>query len=460
MKAWQYELEKRKNAEPVPLSNAEEGWSGFAEMMEERENLLAMFWQSQVPGSKAPEALFIEMIQAWSNRGYDVSTAEKYIEEGLDALAEGRMRELEIISARIMKELREAPVDDDHSYWRYENPTNWDGIRAAMNAEDDPEKIKPGKEKLERKILAGWQGQIAGGAYGTALEGYTGETLEEYYGDKLNYYVSEPDTYNDDITFQIAFLKALSENGSKLEADHIADKWLELIPFGWSAEYFALENLKRGLYPPLSGSFNNFFSEWIGAQMRTMICGFTAPGDPLKAAYYAYLDSSVSHEKNGIYGGIHSAVMTSLAFNYDNTREIVYRAKDYIPAGSEFNHYFKLVLKSCENHQNAAESWNHIKDEFKKYNWIHTYPNMAAVVTALYYSENSFDRALRILAGCGLDVDCNAGEVGSIMGVMNPELITEKWTDPFAGKLKTYLPGYEELTITGLANWTVEAQIF
>jgi hypothetical protein len=37
MKAWQYEYEKRKKARPVNLEDAEDGWTGFAEMMAERE---------------------------------------------------------------------------------------------------------------------------------------------------------------------------------------------------------------------------------------------------------------------------------------------------------------------------------------------------------------------------------------------------------------------------------------
>jgi ADP-ribosylglycohydrolase len=463
MKAWQYEYEKRKKARPVDLEDAEDGWSGFAEMMAEREELLKNFWDSKVPGSKAPEALYIEMIQAWSNRGYDVSEAEKYIEKGLKALEEDDMRELEIISSRIMRELNNAEKLDDHSYWNFENPSEWDDIRSSMsldnnynfNSELENNKYITDKDKLYDKILKGWQAQIVGGAYGTALEGYTGEVLNDYYGEKLNYYVAEPETYNDDITFEIAFLKALKENKTNLKAEHIADKWLELIPFGWSAEYFALENLRRGIYPPASGNFNNYFSEWIGAQMRTMVCGFAAPAQPLKAAYYAYLDSSVSHCKNGIYGGIHGAVMTSLAFKLDNAREILKESMKFIPKKSEFYYYLKMAFNRCENSKTAESAWKNIKNEFKKYNWIHTYPNMAAVVIALYFSEDKIDKAFRILANCGYDVDCNAGEVGSILGVLDNHEIDSKWLEPIGGKLKTYLPGYEEIQISELADWTL-----
>lgn len=464
MKAWQYEYEKRNKARPVNLEDAEEGWSGFAEMMEARDQLLKVFWDSKVPGSKAPEALYIEMIQAWSNRGYDVSEAEKYIEDGLKALRDGNMRELEIISSRIMRELNRAEKIPGHSYWNFENPDNWEDIRSSMTAGNDynleedlaSDEYNYDQNILSDKILKGWQAQIVGGAYGTALEGYTGEALNNYYGDKLNYYVAEPETYNDDITFEIAFLKAMRENKVDLKAEHIADKWLELIPFAWSAEYFALENLKRGIYPPDSGNFNNYFSEWIGAQMRTMVCGFAAPGQPLKAAYYAYLDSSVSHSKNGIYGGIHSAVMTSLAFELENAREIIKESMKFIPKNSEFYYYLELTLNRCKEMDTAEAAWNNIKEEFKKYNWIHTYPNMAAVVIALYFSGDKIDRAFRILADCGYDVDCNAGEVGSILGILDNHELGNKWLEPIGGILNTYLPGYEEIKISELVEWTLD----
>jgi len=463
MKAWQYERKKRDNAQPIALDEAEEGWSGFSKMMKQREEMLKMFWQSRVPGSKAPEALYIEMIQAWSNRGYDVSSAENYIETGLEALENENLRELEIISARVLKELREAPKDEAAEYWKYENPVSWEEVLSSMQIEADysiqvEEKesrvLLEDREKIFNKILKGWQAQIAGGAYGTALEGYTGEVLNQYYGDSLDFYVAEPETYNDDITFQIAYLKALEENGEDISAADIADKWLELIPFAWSAEYIALENLKRGIYPPESGNFDNFFSEWIGSQMRTMVCGFTAPAQPLKAAYYAYLDSSVSHHTNGIYGGIHSAVMTSLAFKLESGREILSESLKYIPQKSEFYHYLELVLKECEKSSSAAEVWSNVKDEFKKYNWIHVYPNMAAVVISLYFADDDIENAFRILADCGLDIDCNAGEVGSILGVLGNKDLPEKWLEPFGDQLKTYLPGYEEMSIKSLAEWT------
>ncbi len=454
MKAWQYEQEKRRNAIPVDFKEEESDWSGFNEMQAARDKMLAMLWDSKVPGSRAPESLYIEMVQAWSNRGYNVQEAEALIPRGIQACKDKNYRRLEVISARLRKALREAPINDNHSYWSYDNPVNWNEIKAAMPYPEPFAEPKLSAKDLERKVLGGWYGQIAGGAYGTALEGYTGEAINEVYGDKLNYYVREPETYNDDITFQIAFLAALEGRGKDLTADEIADKWLELIPFGWSAEYIALENFKKGLYPPLSGNFDNFFSEWIGAQMRGMVCGFVAPGKPMQAARFAYLDGIVSHEKNGVYGEIHSAVMTALAFVYQDTKTILEKSAAYLPVNSEFYYFMQLAMENAIKEEDHRTAWQATAEQLKKYNWIHTYPNLVAVVYSLYYCDNSFEKAMRILADCGMDVDCNAGEVGSIIGVMNPSAIPSKWTEPFADRLQTYLPGFEDISIKWLAEWT------
>lgn len=495
MKAWQHELEMLRNAVPADFSENPSDWSGVEKVLDSRRALLGMLWKSEVPGSRAPESVFTAAIQAWHNRGYDVSEAEELMVKAWEAHAAGRYGELEKLSGQILRALWRAPKDPSSPYWKYAQPTTWEEISAAMPAVKDgaaadrtvadgaaadgavagsvaaragadaagagsagrgQRRFAPVPEgaELERRIHAGWLGQIVGGAYGTALEGYTGETLRRVYGDKLNYYVKEPETYNDDITYELAFLAAADEKGKDFTSDDIADKWLELIPFGWSAEYFALENLRRGLYPPQSGSFGNFYSEWIGAQMRTMVCGLVAPGDPLRAARYAFMDSIVSHEKNGVYGGIHSAVLTSLAFVMDDAKDLLLESRRYVPDGTQFAALLDDVTESVQKHPSHLDSWARIEERLKTYNWIHTYPNMAAVVHALWYCENDFDRALRILADCGMDVDCNAGEVCCALGVMLPEAIGEKWTKPFNDLLKTYVPGYEEMRISELAKWT------
>ncbi len=382
------------------------------------------------------------------NRGYDVSEAEKLITQALVCLENGSLNELERISRQILKRLNEAPVDAGHPAHQFSRPETWPDIRASFPAASGsgfPGVSEPDQHKLKDKILGGWYGQIAGGSYGTAIEGYSGETLRRVYGERLNGYIKKPETLNDDITFELAVLKAAEEAGSALKAENIADMWLEFIPFGWSAEYFALENLHRGFYPPESGRLGNFFSEWIGAQMRTMVWGYLAPGNPIKAAEYAFMDSSISHGANGIYGGIHSAVLSSLAFVMNDTRELLLESRNFIPVNTESASFFDLAVESVKKHDDHIDSWKSLEESIRTYNWIHVYPNMMAVIHGLWYCRNDISRLFRILADCGADVDCNAGEAGSVLGIMFP--IHSKWTE-------TYVPGMEKMKISDLAEWT------
>ena len=451
MRAWEYEFEKLHNASPVDFDEQPSDWSGIDSVLKSRQSRLKLFWSSQVPGSRAPESLYLAMIQAWYNRGFDVTEAEKLIHPALESLAEKKLDVLERFSGQIMKRLIEAPPDHSHPTHKYDRPETWEDIRASFRGESDD---APDVHNLEKKLLGGWNGQIAGGSYGTALEGYTGKTLRKVYGDRLNGYVREPETLNDDITFELALLKAAERAGSGMTAEDIGDMWLQYIPFGWSAEYFALENLRRGFYPPVSGQLGNFFSEWIGAQMRTMVCGYLAPGNPMKAAEYAFMDSCISHEGNGIYGGIHSAVLSSLAFVMDSAKDVLLKSRDFIPEKTEFAHFFDITLESVVKHENHIASWESLEESIKTYNWIHTYPNMMAVVHGLWYCKDDIGKAFRILADCGVDVDCNAGEVGSVLGIMFP--IDPEWTDPLNDTLETYIPGMEQMKISELAEWTAE----
>ena len=82
-----------------------------------------------------------------------------------------------------------------------------------------------------------------------------------------------PETLNDDITFELALLEAFREKGYAIDSDDIADKWVGLIPFAYTAEEVALRHMRSGIYPPQSGYLVNPYREMIGAAMRAAICG-------------------------------------------------------------------------------------------------------------------------------------------------------------------------------------------
>lgn len=458
-RAWELEYEMRRDAAPpapdtVSKAETDANWRESLNVFFDQKATLKMIWFGQVPGSLAPDRLIVGAVQSVWNRGCDVSRAEQLLPLGFEALERDDIMELQAVTARIYEELRNAPAIPGHPYFRYEHPAAWEDIRASFPAKRAGGFDIYGDGYADR-VHAAWLGKIIGGAFGTALEGYTSAQLKKAFGD-ITGYVRPPSTVNDDITYELVFLDGLERYGRNLSSRDLGHLWVRLIPFGWSAEMVALDNLKHGIMPPESGSFNNPYSEWIGAQMRGEVMGLLAPADPERAAELAFMDGIVSHETNGIYGEIYNAVMVSLAFIEPDPRALVVRALDYVPPRSEFADVVRRTIAWCQAAGRWEDAWARAEEAFRHFHWIHTYPNAAAVVVALWFGEGDFDRSMHISAMCGVDVDCNAGEVGAILGAARgTRLIAPRWTEPIHDTLESYVVGYEKMRISDLAKWTV-----
>lgn len=455
MKAWEYTQDLLKDAEPVVLSAEEQTWTAIMEGERTADALLRMQWSSHVPGSGAPESVIAGAVQSVESLGYDVSEAETILAEGFEALRRNDMQALNALTARLYRALEVSPVDPRSPYHRYRRYGSFDEYRAAVTF-PAPVRLDLGGEEFADKTYAGWAAQIVGGALGTALEGYTTARLRKRFGD-IRGYVREPNTYNDDITYEIAFLRALERKGRGLSASDIAEEWVALVPSGWSAEQVALDNLRRGIYPPESGRFRNPYREWIGAQMRGAICGQVAPGNPEEAARLAWMDGTVSHDGNGILGEVFNAVLVSLAYAETDMRRCLERSVGLIPRDSEYASVLLFALDRCRD-GNFEGAWAACEREYRRYNWVHAYPNAAAEVVSLWFGEGDFDETMRLIAACGQDVDCNAAQIATALGALRgSSAIAARWTAPIGDTIRTYLRGFRELSLRKLAERTVLA---
>jgi len=118
-KAWELELEVLKASQPVILEAEDQNWN-FADEVEKMEDIFTkMKWQSNVPGSGAPERVIIGAIQAVENLGYDVSRVEKLIPIGLKAYEEDDVLTLNKITCRIWNYLNNVEKDLKSDYWNY-----------------------------------------------------------------------------------------------------------------------------------------------------------------------------------------------------------------------------------------------------------------------------------------------------------------------------------------------------
>lgn len=458
-RAWEYERQWILEAIPPRVEEKcdnEKDWMVYLENGNASDKQLFIDWYSEVPGSKAPCHLVVAAIECMREKGYDVSEAEQWIELGLKACQDRDGAAIQVITARIYRALQNAKIDKNSSYWQYQIYRDFSEIKADVSFAE-PVYYDVQSSEYQEKVYAGWMGQLIGGCLGTQIEGYTTDNIRKRFGE-VRGFLRKPETYNDDITYELAYLEGFCDRGYSITSLDVADKWLEMIADGYSAEKIALENLRSGLLPPFSGQINNYFSDWIGAQMRTPLHGMLAPGNPELAARLAADDSVVSHSNSGMLGGIFNAILVSLSFVERDMKLILEKTIDMIPHKSEYYFVVNYTLGICKDKTTWEEAWREIEEKFKEYNWIHAYPNVAAEIIALWFGNNDFEETCYIIAMEGQDVDCTAAPVlNALLCMKGMDDVDERWTKPIGKDIYTLMRTVRHLTIDELCEKTVTA---
>ena len=398
--------------------------------------MLASFWGSEVPGSGAYDEMLTGAVVAAEQLGWDVDSALTALGEGWAEVEHGADEAtLATIADRVL---------DDLERGRVRTPT----IRSAPTHFEEP---TPRIQRLDARMLASWQGKIAGGAFGTALEGCRGAAISSVYGE-VRGYVATPNTLNDDVVYELVALSLLASKNEP-STENYAHEWSARVPFGWSAEWVALDNLARGIRVPEAAVVRNPFTDWIGAQMRSMVFGQLFPGQPLSAASMARTEALVSHRGNGVEGSAFAAMLSALAFVCDEPRAVVIAASALLPP-SRYRSEVDLVIERCQHSSTFDDVWPDFEHRHRDRNWIHAIPNIGAVIASLWFGGADLTESFSMLARAGLDVDCNAGLVGTVLGATS-EMVAASWVDPLEDRIDTYLPDCPTVAITDVAEQTL-----
>lgn len=292
---------------------------------------------------------------------------------------------------------------------------------------------------LER-VYSGFIGMNAGIRLGAPVEPteWTPEMIKDVYGEVTGYLKDyKVFSADDDVNGPVFFLRALIDDAvdRELEAQDVARAWLNysregIGMFWWggdgvSTEHTAYLNLLRGIPAPKSGSAETnglVMAEQIGGQIFIDTWGWLFPNDPTKAANYAEIAASVSHDKNGLYGARFIAACIASAFSAQSIKEIIERGLEEIPADSTYTKVVRAVQGFYE--KEPDDFWKcrtYLEEEwgYDKYTGVcHIIPNAGICALALYYGEGDLSRTIEIATACGWDTDCNAGNVGSIVGTL------------------------------------------
>ncbi|MFX0140639.1 MAG: ADP-ribosylglycohydrolase family protein, partial [Candidatus Hodarchaeota archaeon] len=293
---------------------------------------------------------------------------------------------------------------------------------------------------------------------------------------------------NDDEMYEIVALVALEKYGIDLTAKDIAQEWVNLLKnenFIFTAEKIAFNNLKSNIFPPKSGVLNNFYFDFIGAQMRADIWGQIAPGCPDIAKNYAEMDGSISHAGIGIEGEVFIAILISQAFFEGNIRNNIELALRYLPSEDK-SLYSQMIHKALKIYEQYPKKFSKARNLLVRNYWrkqiidkliknsknfpierriilnslvggVHVLPNIGIIILSLLYGaedkKDPLGRSICIAAMMGLDTDCNCGNIGAIMGAqLGAQKIPSKWKDPLQDTFSTYVKGYEKWKISYLAQ--------
>ena len=370
--------------------------------------------------------------------------------------------------------------------WTFEEPNELDDILAVLPT--PMPRQRPPEEVVADRIHAGWLGRIAGCNLGKPVElgtHWTSEHIKSYLqladayplDDYIPLLDSMPVGYelredcratttrgnvrgsarDDDIDYPILGLQLLERHGEALTSAHVAEAWLTLLPFRqvYTAERAAYRNLVHGLPLTQVARHHNPYREWIGAQIRGDIFGWTHPGDPRAAAVLAYQDASLSHTENGIYGEMWAAALVAAAFTAGSAREAVVSSLEHVPPRSRLAQVIRDVLAQ----HNAAAAWEdtlmRIQATYGHYSWIHTLSNAAVAVAGLLWGDGDYARTVGLTVMGGWDTDSNAATTGSVAGLLlGTDALPARFIDPLHDRTRSALFGYDNSAISELAART------
>lgn len=319
------------------------------------------------------------------------------------------------------------------------------------------------------KVLGCWMGKNIGGTLGAPFEWRRQVNQVAFYTQELS---GEP-LPNDDLDIQLLWLVALEERGIDIDARTLGEYWVLYVTPHWSEYGTAKINMRSGLMPPLSGSFNNDYKDSCGSFIRSEIWACITPGSPDLAARYAFQDAIIDHgDGEGVYAEVFCAVLESAAFVVDDIRSLIDIGLSYIPADCGVARAAGDAVASYRSGKTWMEARDRVlagyrgstffnlRDHTSDADWEKGFgegkqgwdapSNIGMLVIGLLYGDGDFGRSVCTAVNCGEDTDCTGATAGSIFGILHGiDGIPEQWIAPIGPKIKTACLNLGELGYFG-----------
>jgi len=301
--------------------------------------------------------------------------------------------------------------------------------------------MNPIPEDYSDRVYAGVLGKLIGVYLGRPFEGWSYEAISARWGE-INCYVHEDQKVplivsDDDISGTFTFIRALldHDSGREISSREIGQTWLNYMAehkhilswsgMGRSTEHTAYLRLAAGIEAPESGSIalnGKAVAEEIGAQIFIDGWAMVSPKQPEQAARFAREASLVSHDGEAVHGAVMIAVMESLAFGENDIDLLIDGGLKFIPADSEISRMIADLRRWHREDGDWRVTLNKLRGQWGYERYGTGCPmvsNHAIIILALLYGQGDFDRSMMIVNTSGYDTDCNAGNLGCLLGIRN-----------------------------------------
>lgn len=261
---------------------------------------------------------------------------------------------------------------------------------------------------------------------------------------------------DDDLNFPLIALDLLERLGDGFTTDDVAQSWLANLPGGrvFTAERIAYRNLLDGYEPEVAGAIGNPFRDWIGAQIRADVYGWTHPGDPVTAARLAWTDARLTHGRNGLYGAMFAAAACSAAVVADDITTVIEAGLSVVPPESRFAQ--AITMGAGLSTQDIEVALDAIYARYGDLHWVHVLNNAAVLAYALVHGAGDYEKTITTAVTGGWDTDSTGATAGSLAGaLLGAQALPAQWIDPLHNRLATTVPGFDGIGFDTLAARTV-----
>lgn len=264
---------------------------------------------------------------------------------------------------------------------------------------------------------------------------------------------------DDDLNYPLLAVLLLQRYGPSFTTGDLARLWLDELPAGrtFTAERVAYRNLLDGVEPPHTARYRNPFREWIGAQIRADVHGWTNPGDPAAAAEQAHRDAVLSHTANGVYGAMFTAAaLAEAAGGGSDVHGCLATGLRVVPPRSRFARAVRFGVAAARDNADFDAVADRLHAEYGRYHWVHVLPNAALLAAALTHADGDFSLSVCRAVSGGWDTDSNGATAGSLAGLLAgaPSLLPDRWTTPLKNRLASSVPGFDSIGFDELAEQT------